>query len=581
MSRYQYSAFLKNLANLTGDELTEGVHQVLSELKPIGDDLISRIQLLDEKITALLIPPILTVPASKQNCLEALETFNKRVSVPIREQNLLVEKLGDHSGSLSLISHITGYVGFEEAIEERRSELSVYHKWDHVNAGYIYSKIDFKGQSDELKRWWKDEAFTGSHVVKRPAQLRHVLELSDAHYSLPSEIMRQIYSVSSLESCCALRQVSKAWYAEFEQSHVMRSKLQTRNPWIKPGEGDLRSWQDCVLVFVARLKWPSGTSELYHHVHVTKNPCDSRLVVPKVLKFGETLPDSFEPLFDESELIKMYTRDDSFTINVKSMEMTKESTTSTVEYTGADKTVIRYQGVEFSLPPGLTPRDYQSLYKDVIIVSVEEGTVILPRDNPVAENAYFFAGESRCDPNVSIFSACNLVFLETRQSYEILDLQRKQTVKYCDYLYQFTPLVAYNGCLWFKVMDSLLPTFVDLETETLYYNPDRIIVGVDDLTGYGYTTGSRDMPHLAHVGTREIDLVSGERTEVMLPNGWSRGAEMFLGFDNGLFSAYCMSAEDVGKMKGLVEKEYGVTSDDYDSHEDYETDEDDEEGDEQ
>lgn len=530
------------------------------DLKPIADVIIFQIQRLDKLITVLLIPPALPIPVSKQDCLDALESFHKRISAPIREHQTLIGKLSHHHLELQSLRQVTEEGGFEEFAQVRKELRKIdaffasSQHWGSENINCIYS-LPLEGQSDELKRWWREEAFDGSHVVKRQGQTRDPLLSRDPHYSLPAEIIHSIYSASSLETCCALRQVSRAWYAEFEQSHVMRQKLRLRNPWIKPGQDDLRSWQDCVLVFVARLKWP--TTKKLDNGHVTRKMPETRLIRPKVLKLGETLPDSFEPMFDGSEHIHMYNGQHSFSVNVKSMDMTR--TAHTVEYTGADKTVIKYKGIEIDVPSGFTPR-WVTLEKNTIFVHADNGTILLPRDNPVWENAYLVVENGN-----HLFTAGSIGVVQTRDSYEFVDLESKQTVKYCN-LEDARPMAVYNGAVWFRVKECLVPTFVDLETDTLYYNPDRIVTGV----GVGLvSSGSRDLSHFVFINHREIlNLVSGEKTEITLPSDWSWGVELFLGFFNGQFKAYCMSGEDVREMKAKMMEENAIPYDGHTTEED-------------
>ncbi|KAG5366033.1 hypothetical protein CJU89_0443 [Yarrowia sp. B02] len=90
---------------------------------------------------------------------------------------------------------------------------------------------------------------------------------TDRH--LPLEIISLIYASADLETCVALRQVSSVWYSTFQAlDTILAPKMRARNPWIEPGDADLSTWRDCVLVFVGRLK--SGKWVAIDNIHKAK-----------------------------------------------------------------------------------------------------------------------------------------------------------------------------------------------------------------------------------------------------------------------------------------------------------------------
>lgn len=74
---------------------------------------------------------------------------------------------------------------------------------------------------------------------------------------LPPETVYNIFAHAELETCVDLREVSTLWYAAFNQldARLLKQKVKERNPWLKPGEDgtELKTWRDCVRVFVGRL----------------------------------------------------------------------------------------------------------------------------------------------------------------------------------------------------------------------------------------------------------------------------------------------------------------------------------------
>ena len=134
-------------------------------------------------------------------------------------------------------------------------------------------------QDSETKAWFfKNNRYlakcaahvTRSHGSTPPRPIVFLqtpnLSIKRSDSGLPFELMTFVYSYSDLETCTNLREVSSGWFSAFRQLEpLLKEKMQKRNPWITPGDGDLITWADCVLVFVARLKnpkWVSFTSAL-------------------------------------------------------------------------------------------------------------------------------------------------------------------------------------------------------------------------------------------------------------------------------------------------------------------------------
>lgn len=73
---------------------------------------------------------------------------------------------------------------------------------------------------------------------------------------IPLEVAGIIFEHCDLESIVQLQQVSSYWYSAYRSlDNVLKTKVQSRNPWMELGENgtELDTWGDCALVFVGRL----------------------------------------------------------------------------------------------------------------------------------------------------------------------------------------------------------------------------------------------------------------------------------------------------------------------------------------
>lgn len=133
--------------------------------------------------------------------------------------------------------------------------------------------------------------------------------VSQAATTLPVELAAIVYSHCDAESAVALRLTCLYWYLAFQVSdYFLKPIVLARNPFIRP-EGQLKTWGDCLLVFVSRLpcrsnkkrniqkkdKWiavPSFSKILRLSDEDITPP--TKRVIALELKPGEKIADTFE-----------------------------------------------------------------------------------------------------------------------------------------------------------------------------------------------------------------------------------------------------------------------------------------------
>lgn len=447
-------------------------------------------------------------------------------------------------------------------------------RWERLDRSYVYQEMEV---AEHLQEWWK-EATSGEHLVKKKQPLEYLQNIKSRGFHIPSEIMSNIYSFASLETCVALRQVNKAWYSVFQQSDViLADKVQQRNPFIRPGDGDLCSWRDCALVFVARLKWEyCEAHEKIDEINFLQKPPKTHTVIGTELEFNEKLPENFTSFFGDHALdvavcLPMETwdrgTDRSYQLNTWTLETKQVDRSFHVVSTSAERNVIMKDGVEISLPGILTPPQDPSQWNvhvgcNMVVISMEVGgTLILPRDNPVYEKGFHWL-----EPD-DIYEAGELsVIKETSwANHFFVDFSTRNLMPYSHAVYA-RPRALYNGLVWFcmEKKKALVPTFKDYESPgKLYFKRERIICEVE--VGSGFDQGHK--PH----GTAQflvtgnvdsdvhiVDLATGEITLVTCPYGWQVQAIHLLGFVDGKFSARCVSEESAFKYRAQMLAERGL-----------------------
>lgn len=459
-----------------------------------------------------------------------------------------------------------------------------------------------RNQDEDLKQWFFAEKFPfAKHLtLGKCERLRVVLETkaprpSNPNHRLPLEIKSMIYSLADLETCVALRQVSSDWYDSFAQIEpILAAKVTKRNPWFKPGDGDVTTWADCAL-FVGRIKTWTAVDTL-DKMSPSDSAAQMKTVVAVEMKEGICLPRDFQGMVAHEpedchhkltcELF--HSQDDNVSdfMNPWTLQQVKSipydaSEDVEVVRSNDSKTLVRYKGEKVVLPisvvddeffkvrvgprtvmflPQLETEDemplvaFSSRYKHDKRISASttrsresplevqlEDTVIV-RSSDEQDYGYYDTDEH-----------------DIEYRYELLSWETNEMV-----LYAFAdstkhvPVASYKGLVWWNLDNStLIPTFVDLDNEgEVYYRPEKAINGHEQDHGSFVQGGSAHRTRRYVFGSlgNEVDifdLETGIITSVAFPQG-CEGGRVYPGFVNGKFQPRCLSQEVVQKYSSFV-----------------------------
>lgn len=329
----------------------------------------------------------------------------------------------------------------------------------------------FKEAGNEtLQRWFERCAF---RRLKRIPQ-REPVKMMGGSGDIPAEIAATILSFCDLETAVSLRQASPFWYNTFWSSAaILEPMMKARQPWMRL-EGYLQSWQDCVLVFVARLasKHRKIVRDFDSLTETSKPYIFDRLPVSE-LRQGQEMPSNFIDLECGP-----------------AAETWKEVSSSS-----SDETVISVRDMLITLPAGVLPNAYNNYYGPgvtvqdhaIVVCANNSADYVFPRDKRKKlhhKNALVKNGDTCRLPNLCCWSPGD----ETR----LYDPNSNDYVRYGSVVeVHFRPAAYYQGYLWItpwgppnrKDHAKLVPTFVDLlDPENMYYMQDKIVELTDEQT---------------------------------------------------------------------------------------------------
>lgn len=442
-----------------------------------------------------------------------------------------------------------------------------------------------KRQDEELRNWFMNGELeqAGSHLkVAKSARPDVAMDISvsrnptpSSSLKLPFEIMVSIYELSNLETCVALREASKDWYVAFRNSErVMERKVQERNPWIKPGDTDLPTWADCVLVFAGRLrseKWETiGNPGNVFHIPV--EPVEVKAVVGVELQLNEKLPANFTNMFEEPDKVKVPntydTMDMSFKTNPWALSRSKPLIIpKELVRENEEGLVIRYDGIEVTLDPSITYGDISRVCRQptTIQVTLKDYTIIVfPVDRPHYKHSVRI--EDTSDSDVETLDLEDAVFHREGESnhdsrFSLVNFAKKEVIFFCKYA---NPVAAYNGLIWLHMGEHLLPTFVDLQTPgVVYYRAKRAIRGFDQDSLFLQASKARGLGQFVILLGRHnmplVDLATGSLTQIQAPEGWL-DYRIILGFQDGVFKVRCIKSSVMEAVARRALREYGVAT---------------------
>ncbi|KAG5355390.1 hypothetical protein CJU90_4437 [Yarrowia sp. C11] len=366
--------------------------------------------------------------------------------------------------------------------------------------------------------------------------------------------MALIFSFAEVETAVVLREVNTQWYSLFHAlDTLLESKMNKRNPWMLPGDGDLKTWQDVALVFAKRLessKWEE--TDNIDNAKVTGTQMPSRTVVARELLFDQKLPSSFVCINDGSdcdtqmcEHLHIFSAAGDFSMDLSTLETREELHHYEIVPLDGVETVVKLDGVKFTIPTSLVNQDQ---IEDVVVGrscvyvhTLHRGYLVMARNNPHFHSSFFVRS---CEPR----AAGDLTVLENKDGYRLPDFDNRRLVKYST---GASPVALYNGSVWLlRKNRCLIPTFMDLNTpEKLYFRPDKAITGMY-ITESHYSQGSKARGSAQFVvgmtvsGVDVVDLAGGSTTTVTHHYGRPVPSKCFVGFDKGKFQAWCMYGKD-------------------------------------
>ncbi|KAG5357254.1 hypothetical protein CJU90_6081 [Yarrowia sp. C11] len=570
-----------------------------------------------ELLESKLAHPNLPSPATREQCTQAAQSLEEKyrelISQTRPSHDEYLQRLKRHVNLLKRVDMLSQQ--FSRRVRKRADlqQLEEYRKKAQESIPVFVERASrdlldserlqkclvqmMDGQGEELKEWFFMEYLSryGGHV-KSTSRPRPVVELRDKSVSLSGrvnlspECMSLVYLFSDLETCVSLREVNSDWYHMFRNiEDILRSKLRARNPFIEPGDADLKSYADCVLLFVSRLKWPTVCN--LNDMEVFGEPAERRKIVALELGLDQKLPSSFTGMMPLESGITVACdhffalaawQSQEFIRDLWDLSSRPRDEPYEVVNVGKNGTVIRYRDIEVTLPPSILPQDITPftglntpVHLGTMIVTVElkDGRMIsIPRDKPHYEHGYtFFA------PGAQLYQISNVHFARESPTlihdkavyrYRFADFESRKMIEYGAGK-QVYPVAAYNGCIWWHLMsshNSLVPTFVDLESpDRIHFQPTRAVHGVSANLfeqSFRERETSQFVVSLSETGIQVVDLDGAVLTEVTGPRE-EPAARFFPGYWNGRFMAWCMSEEVVRKTTEKVLQEQGVPEEEW------------------
>lgn len=558
----------------------------------------------------------LPVPASRQECLNALEDlplefgeisgYYRRRSEPIQKQlrhngdglyaigrglDDLAEKTWDRTkkdailGSARLM-HSSSTDGTRNLIQTFLEELE---KQTHLLLQLKLREL-VKDQDEELRNWFfhKVQEQAGSHLqITQSTSTRPGVFLdppsSCLPETLPIEIMEMIFDLSSLEACVALREASKGWYAAFQNSErIMKRKMKQRNPWMKPGDPELQTWADCVLVFVGRLqsgKWEPYDRDPMPAIRRASRPVTgqvTRTVVGVELELDERLPANFSDMLDNPDSVSVYTSAGKFLWSPWTHTCRPERNPPLEDVSeDEDGNVVSYDGIEITLDLSTTSSDVRRVHETekAIQLTLEDHTMwIFPKDRhhyrhalwiPVVHTRHYNHQGYLLEMGDAVFHHHRPVEIHTDR-WSLVDFDKMGMTTVCEG-FDIKPVALYNGLIWLNHEMHLFPTFVD--RGKTYCRVDRTLCVKTERQRYKFkfAQGSRSNGLGQFVYTKRanipvlVDLATGVVTVTQVPEGWSRGFDKVIcGFQDGVFQVRCIKYSDLEEIKEKAKENLGL-----------------------
>ncbi|KAG5359154.1 hypothetical protein CJU90_3889 [Yarrowia sp. C11] len=441
------------------------------------------------------------------------------------------------------------------------------------------------------------------HLDRKPLRSRAKVGFKEDSKRIPYEVAFSIFSFCDLESCVALRNTNSFWFRMYSQAeNILKPALQKRAPWLKP-EGDVKTWADCVLVFVSRLT--SDKCRRVDNGFVKKSNIPSAKPTKAVLSLqllSDTMPAAFEGFDDHREFCCSAACDRLHLHNVKQGALmnpwTKEIESFTPRTMGftrqtnnkdEEETVISFQNVEITLPGVVKETDLRPngsflrlppivVTSELVIVTTATDQFVLPRETPHYNNPDTLKFST--PPEYRSTIQFGDVFANiSKHGLWIYDPHVKELVQVDNTsgTKHLFPIDMHAGLVWYIYNERcLVPTFTDKKTpDALYCHEDKIISLPThvDVRAIRRCRRFENSHFLTIPGSRGsiymVDLDSGVVTEVIPSEGhdFEGKAKIFLGWVDGKFQALDICTETVLKyMESHWKDGYSSDWDRYDYH---------------
>lgn len=592
-----------NLMRLLGRKLEDDETHLKEDLVRVRFNLATKVF----KKATVCAPPS-DRPCTEQDVIQSIESFtgfHTEISASrpvVREQNAIKAKLENHVAVLQTMVRVlatqvnrTVRADIKRRLDKFETALSRFGIGMYQLGEAVFQtglQKMFSHTDDLWPRFYKFGEHVTPRKILKPSVVisgkatRLVPSTSSQFSDLPPEIMVMVLKFCDLETCVKLREVSSSWYTVFANvDGILEQKVQARNPWIRP-EDDLSSWQDCALVFVARLRtWKSEA--VVDSISVADKEETRKTVVAFELGRNEQLPSGFSfmtaPHHCGCSCQHMHiidaTEQRDFKRDALTLEVTEYDSSQRVVSSNDQATVVQVPGgLKVTLPSPIQPQDFEDDYtvvntlSHVIVTLKDHHSYILPRDQPHYEHGFQLRAGSRRIHEVGG------VLVGTRENrhdgemvYDFLDFT-KQHFRGLMFTKGSHLVASYNGLMWWKKNRVLIPTFIDLQSRRkVYYSETKAITGVSRVLST-QCSQSRDAAQFCMSSSecgsqREIvDLSTGIITAVQTPIDWPEVNDdlvFFVGWQNGQFQARVMHPKGVTDVKEETFRRYGVPEDDW------------------
>lgn len=396
---------------------------------------------------------------------------------------------------------------------------------------------------------------------------------------IPIEIQNEILRHCDLSAAVSLRDTCITW-RELCSESVLASKVQSRVPWMTPGEHNtsLGSWALCAKVVLSRRKAIDGGK--YDHVELLDRIPNFKAGKVEYLTAEEvtTLPPGYQSVFDsvylrsvadaEPQLLalrgsSLYINNrqamlDLYTLDVKptNVDIANEGVLEFEET--ATNNVYECHGCSIELPEGAETLRFYSGKKQMVVyydIELEERVCVMDRKPSMSYKdgfAFVFNAET-----MKVHVAREAVFLtQVEDPYFCtywLDVGARTRVvvaksefeqPYDEWTLWYEDVFTYNGLLWHTFDEHVVPLVVDLEhLDKTGYKPQHIIQWSDGGETHQGNDGSESFFGSKTSTTQATDMATYTNYRVKEDRNYDMDDVFFPGTVEGHFGFWKWSGD--------------------------------------